>query len=99
MKKKKEDIFPEIISALKEIKSLYPNTNICKHLSVVVDDYGDLWGVSDKEFLFALIKYKAQLQMDVPHERTDEEELKKIIKDGMNLSLTPDEDFINGQDY
>lgn len=99
MRKPKEDYFYEIIKALVEIKKSYPTSYLCNHLDVILEDYSfDLWGTSDKEFLYALNKYKARVMMDVPHQETDEEELKKIIDDGMNL-LRPDVDFINGQDY
>jgi hypothetical protein len=39
--------------------------------------------MTDKEMHWALIKYKAQITMDVPH--PDESEIDKIIKDGMQL--------------
>jgi hypothetical protein len=45
--------------------------------------------------LFALEKYKSQLELDVPH--TDENELDQIIKDGMNLDdILKEQD---GEDY
>ena len=67
-----------------------------RHLATSLDEYGDIWGLSDREILFALEKYKAQLEMDIPH--TDDNELDQIIKDGMNLDdiLKEDED---GEDY
>ena len=66
-----------------------------KHLATALDEYGDVWGITDRELLFALEKYKAQLEMDVPH--TDDDELDKIIKDGMNLDdILKEED---GEDY
>ena len=67
-----------------------------KHLATALDEYGDVWGITDRELLFALEKYKAQLEMDVPH--TDDDELDKIIKDGMNLDdILKEED--DGEDY
>jgi hypothetical protein len=53
-----------------------------KHLSTALDG-SDLWGVSDKELLFALQKYEIELNMDVDH--IDDQEIEEIIKDGMNL--------------
>ena len=53
-----------------------------RHLSTALADYGDFWGISDKELLFALSKYKSQLDMDFPHV---EEEIDIIIKEGQNL--------------
>lgn len=52
--------------------------------------------MTDRELLFALEKYKTQLEMDVPH--VDEQEIEDIIKDGMNLeNILKEED--NGEDY
>ena len=39
--------------------------------------------ITDKELAFVLSKYKSEIEMDVPH--TDESELEKIIKEGMDL--------------
>lgn len=92
MKKKKTNLYIEIIDLLKELKTLYPSYSIGKHISTALDDYGDIWGLSDKEVLFALTKYKAQMEMDVPHE-TGEDELREIIDDAMNLSIREEEDY------
>jgi len=91
MKKQKVDYFKKIIEILKELKAQYPSYTLGKHISTALDDYGDIWGLSDKEIHFAFTKYKAQMTMDVPHE-TDEKELQRILKDGMNLSLDIEEE-------
>ena len=64
----------------------HPTYNIGRHISTALDGYDDIWGVSDKEFLFALEKYELELNMDVDH--IDQEEIEEIIKDGMNLERT-----------
>jgi len=46
-------------------------TILGRHIATALDEYGDVWGLSDREILFALEKYKAELDMDVPH--TDDE--------------------------
>lgn len=84
--KKKQDYYTEIVEILRELKSLYPSYSIGKHISTALDEYNDVWGTSDKEILFAFTKYKAQLELDVPHE-TSEKELKKIIRDAKNLNI------------
>lgn len=91
MKKNKSSFYTDIIEIFKELKVLYPSYSMGKHISTALDDYGDIWGLSDKEIHYALTKYKAQMQMDVPHE-TGEDELKQIIEDGMNLSIGDDEE-------
>ena len=54
-----------------------------KHLATVLDECGNLWGVTDKELAYCLAKYKGQLEMDVRH--IDDSEIENIIKDGLNL--------------
>lgn len=87
MKKTKQKYYKESLEILTELKKLYPSYTLGQHLSTALDDYGDTWGITDKEIHFALTKYKAKMEMDVPHE-TDEQEIEDIIKDGMNLSRT-----------
>jgi len=83
--------YEDIIQVLKELKKTYPSYRIGQHLSTALDDYGDIWGLTDKEIHYALTKYKAQMEMDTPRE-TSEEDIEKIIKDGLNLDLSIEED-------
>lgn len=93
---RKPNYYNQIIHILQQLHSAYPGYNMGKHLATAIDEYGDIWGLTDKELLFALEKYKTQLEMDVPH--TDETELDQIIKDGMDLdNILKEED--NGEDY
>lgn len=99
MKKKGPDYYGEAMAILKELNKSFPRYNMGRHLSTALDGYRDIWGVTDKELVFALTKYKVQLELDEPHLANDLE-LSEIIKGGMNLTLIKeDSDFINGQDY
>jgi hypothetical protein len=98
MKKNKPNIYTDIINVLTELKSLYPSYTMGKHISTALDDYGDVWGLSDKELLFAFTKYKAQMEMDVPHE-TGEDELKQIMDDAMDLDSILKEKEDEYEDY
>jgi hypothetical protein len=71
---------------LESLHKAHPTYNIGRHISTALDGYDDIWGVTDKEFLFALEKYELELNMDVDH--IDQEEIDEIIKDGMNLERT-----------
>lgn len=71
---------------LESLHKAHPTYNIGRHISTALDGYDDVWGVTDKEFLFALEKYELELNMDTDH--IDQEEIDKIIKDGMNLERT-----------
>jgi hypothetical protein len=84
MKKSKQNYYIESIEILMDLKRQYPSYSLGKHLATALDDYKDVWGISDKEILFALTKYMATMTMDVPHE-TEEKELQQIIDDGLNL--------------
>ncbi len=88
----KPNYYRQIIKTLDRLKKAHPTYNIGRHISTALDE-SDLWGVSDKEFLLALEKYEIELNIDYPH--VDEDDLKKIIKGGMNLErmfLEEDED-------
>jgi hypothetical protein len=83
---KKPNYYRQILQTLERLHKAHPTYNIGRHISTALDGYDDVWGVTDKEFLFALEKYELELNMDVDH--IDQEEIDKIIKDGMNLERT-----------
>jgi len=87
---KQPNYYRQIIRTLQRLEKSHPTYNIGRHLSTALYEYNDLWGVSDKELLYALEKYEVELNIDYPHE--DEEEIKEIIKDGMNLERMFDEE-------
>lgn len=82
--------YEHIISVLVELKKAFPSYNLGRHLDTALSDYKDIWGMTDKEMLYALNRYKSQLTFDVPH--TDESEIDKIVKDAMNLDTILQED-------
>lgn len=86
--------YNEILQLLQKLHSAYPKHTMGMHLSTALDEYGDLWGVTDKEMLFALTKYKANLEMDSPNKAIV---IDDILKDGMDLDNILKED--NGEDY
>lgn len=90
----KKTNYEKALQVLQDLHKDFPTYNLGRHLSTALSDYGDIWGMTDKELLFALTKYKAEIEMDVPH--TDDSELDKIIKDGMdldNILKEEDEDY------
>lgn len=48
-----------------------------------IDDYGDCWGLTDKEFLFALEKYRAELDYNI----SPDTDVDKIVKDAQDLDI------------
>lgn len=90
----KKTHYQQALHTLQELHKDFPTYNMGRHLATALSDYGDIWGLNDKELAFALDKYKTELEMDVPH--TDESEIDKIIKEGMdldNILKEEDEDY------
>lgn len=80
---KKPKYYNQVLRVLQQLHAGYPTYNLGRHISTALADYGDFWGISDKELLFALKKYKSELDMDVPH--IDEKEIDYIIQEAMDL--------------
>jgi hypothetical protein len=80
---KTPNYYRQIIQTLVRLQKAYPTYNIGRHISTALDEYSDVWGVSDREFLYAIQKYEIELNIDGPH--IDDKEIEEIIKDGMNL--------------
>jgi len=80
---KTPNYYRQIVQTLVRLQKAYPTYNIGRHISTAMDEYSDVWGVSDKEFLYAIQKYEIELNIDGPH--IDDKEIEEIIKDGMNL--------------
>jgi hypothetical protein len=92
----KKNNYQQALHTLQELHKDFPTYNLGRHLATALSDYGDIWGITDKELAFALDKYKSELQMDVPH--TDDSELDRIIKEGMDLDNILKEEDTDG-DY
>ena len=85
---KKTQQYNDIIIILQGLKHSHPSLSMGQHISSIVYEYGDVWGLSDKEFLFALQKYKTSLELDFEHSSSDIED---IIKQGMHLDTILEE--------
>ena len=86
--------YNQVIHILNELNKSYPTYNVGRHLSTALDGYGDVWGMTNKELVFALTKYKSQLDADIPH--NDESDIDDIIKQGMDLDNILKEDDTDG---
>jgi hypothetical protein len=91
---KKPKHYNQVIKLLQQLQTSYPDYNMGRHLSTALADYGDFWGISDRELLFALTKYKSQIDMDFPHLEGD---IDDIIKEAQNLETILKEEE-NGDD-
>lgn len=80
------DYKAEAIKVLKDLAKTYPNQTLASHITLALEDYSkDTW-VSDKEFYFAIEKYRCEKELDTPH-MEPQDEIDEIYKDGMNLSI------------
>lgn len=94
---RKASFYSQIVKLLQELHTSYPHYNMGRHLATALDGYGDVWGITDKELLFALDKYKAQLDMDVPH--VDEKEIDEIVREASDLQNILKEEEDDGEEY
>lgn len=94
---KKPNYYREIIQTLNQLHKDHPSYNIGKHLSTASDGCTDLWGITDKELLSSLKKYKEELDVDVSNR--EEEDIETIIKDGMNLGGIFSNDIEEEEEY
>ena len=85
--KAQAETFNNIIQILKDLHHDFPNQNILRHVADATEEYGNIWGIENKEFLLALQKYKAN--MYIP----EDTEIEKIIEDGKKLGLKKKDDF------
>jgi hypothetical protein len=83
MSKRPSQYYKQIIDVLQRLNKAHPTYNMGRHISTALDEYDDVWGITDKELLFALEKYEIELNMDVNHPNED---IDDILKEGMNLN-------------
>lgn len=89
---KKPNYYNKIITLLQDLHKDYPNQNMGQHLSGALSEYSDLWGLSDKEVLFALEKYQIEKDNNI----ASDSDVEKIYNEGLHLDtifLDEDEDY------
>lgn len=84
-KQHKRDFKKEVLKELKELSDLFPGQTLSMHIGIALSDYPDISVISDKEFKFALEKYKVQKEIDADHNILTDRELDKIFEDAQNL--------------
>jgi hypothetical protein len=85
--------YQQALKILEDLQKAFPTYNLGRHLSTALYEYKDIWGMTDREMVYALSKYKAELMQDIPH--LDGSEIDKIIREGMNLDTILDDDEDN----
>lgn len=92
---KKPSPYNQALHILQELKHSHPNYRLSQHIDTAFSDYTSLWGTSDEEVLFALEKYRTELEYNIASEK----EVDKIIEEGKNLTLLFDQDEGEEEDY
>lgn len=85
--------YKAIVDKLLELKREHHTYNFGRHISLAFAEYGDLWGLTDKEALFALEKYQTELELDTDRIASPQyiEQLMKDVEDFDNI-LNEEED-------
>jgi len=90
--KGKPNYYTEILVILKDLHLDYPSCPMSKHIATAFSEYGEIWGLSNKDLLDALRKYKNQLDLDTVPEKS----IDKIIEEGKNLDKLFKKDLVEG---
>ena len=85
---KPTNYYAKIIHILQELHKDFPKYNMGRHLSTALDSYGDIWGITDKEMLYAMEKYVTELSLDIPHS----DDINDILNDDLS-DLSIEEEF------
>ena len=92
---KKPSCYNQCIKLLHELHKEYPSIELSVHIDTALAEYDGIWGISDKELLFALEKYKSEMEFNT----VPEKEIEKIIEEGKNLETMFKSDEDLSEDY
>lgn len=97
---RKSTYYMQVVSFLTELHRTYPSYSIGRHLATALDGYRDPWSITDKELLFALTKYKTELELlEVHTPIASDAEVDQIMKDAMHLHDILEDEEEYGEDY
>lgn len=88
--------YRECLKILDGLHNSHPSFSLGRHLATALSDYGDVWGVSNKELLYALRKYEAEIEMNHYKSTSHEQFVDKVIKDAKDLDHILDQE--DGED-
>lgn len=87
--------YVSVLKLLEKLHSSHPKWTMGKHLATSLDGYGDIFLLTDQEIYHALKEYSAEMESDAPHE---EEEIDKIIQEGLHLERSFVNDLLDEQE-
>lgn len=89
------DYSKKFVELLTLLKKKYPAYSHPRNIATAFADYGDFWGMSEKEACFALEKYLSELELDQSHTVSDEY-VDDIIADAEHLFDKEEEEEEDG---
>lgn len=95
MAKQQKSAYEKILKTFHDLKKKHPSFRMGQHFSTALAEYGEVWGMTDKEFLFALEKYQMELEYDIAPDK----DLDTIIEEGKNLDTLFNKEEEEEEDY
>lgn len=87
----KRDEFQNVTKKLEEIHKSHPTYSFGAIISIAFSEYGDIWGITNKESLFALTKYESELELDSDN-IASADYISRLVKDIENFDHILDEE-------
>lgn len=85
--------YKECLKLLDSLHISHPSFSLGRHLSTAFSDYGDVWNITNKEMLYALQKYQAEMDLNNVKTKSHEQFVDRVIKDAMDIdNILRDED-------
>lgn len=85
----------EIIKVLKDLSKIYPNQLLSSHITLALEEYSKDFWISDKEFYYALEKYRCEKELDNTNNIISSKELEELYNESSDLTL---EDLLDIED-
>lgn len=89
---KATNYYRECLRIFENLYATHPTFSLGRHIATALSDYGDIWGLTNKELLFALRKYEAEIELNHNMHTSHKDFVDKVVKDAANLDelLTDD---------
>lgn len=79
--------YKQVLNLLDQLHKEYPEYSIATHISSATAEYGDIWNLSDKDFLVMLKDYKSILPVEP--DGSFDKFVDQIEEDGKHLFDNP----------
>ena len=76
--------YKKALRLLDELHRDYPSFDLMRHITTATSEYGDPWGMTSRELVFLLNKYRTELELDQVN-IVDDAYVNKIVRDSQNF--------------